>query len=441
MSCCFPAAYKGDKTPLIVPHVKSAITSKENYADLSTAYAWPNHSKVICPGRYVHDCIHGSYGKVEEVDKTHGELTKITIRNAKTNRKKSVKPANAVVVPPLKAFVQHKKSRFWYQIKSNVGKQVVLRLILSPAIPQPEEPTDLTTEESLESKTHESAYEPAAEPADLTTDNAAANENAEQPAVTNTVNDPAANTVNDPAAENAKEPAAENAKEPAAKPKEPAVTEPNEPAAAAENAKDPAAEKPQEPAAKPKHPAAKAPAAKTAAAVITCPVPATHPHPKATVHPVAVAQFVHVEDAKKVPDVTVSYDSIMARTVIEDPDLHLPPFLDYWVENKPDTSEGRPPNVSELGFWKSLCGLLKAHTDFPGLCAKWLHIAFDFAIAQNQWPVRFQRNGETYDMVVPFIFTAWVCYCAQMNGSPDLTSKACQKVQYTNPPLKTQIRL
>ena len=375
MSCCFPTAYKGDKTPLIVPHVKSAITSQENYADLATGYDWPNHSKVICAGLYVHDCILGSYGKVEEVHKTDGKITKIQIRNAKTNRKKSVKPANAVVVPPLKAFVQNKTSKFWYQIKSNQGKKVVLRLILSKPVAQPEEPTDLTIEESLESKTQESNYEPAAA---------------------------AANQVNDPAAE--------NAKEPAAKPKEPAVNEPIEPAAAA------------------------------ADAFITCPVQPTHPHPKTTVHPVAVAQFVPVTDAKTVPDVTVPYDSIMARTVIEDPDLHLPPFLDHWDENKPDTSEGRPPNVSELGFWKSLsvCALLKAHTDFPGLCAKWLHIAFDFAIAQNQWPVRFKRNGETYDMVVPFIFTAWVCYCAQMNGSPDLTSKACQKVFS---PCNTQIRL
>ena len=330
----------------MVPHIKSAITSQENYADLATGYDWPNHSKVVCAGLYVHDCIHGSYGKVEEVDKTHGKVTKIQIRNAKTNRKKSVKPANAVVVPPLKAFVRNRTNKFWYQIKSNKGKKVVLRLILSKPVAQPEEPTDLTTEESLESKTQESNYEPAA-------------------AATNQVNDPAD-------------------------------------------------------------------------AVITCPVQPTHPHPKTTVHPVAVAQFVPVTDAKTVPDVTVPYDSIMARTVIEDPDVHLPPFLDHWVENKPDTSEGRPPNVSELGFWKSLCALLKAHTDFPGLCAKWLHIAFDFAIAQNQWPVRFKRNGETYDMVVPFIFTAWVCYCAQMNGSPDLTSKACQKVFS---PCNTQIRL
>ena len=384
----------------MVPHIKSAITSQENYADLATGYDWPNHSKVVCTGLYVHDCIHGSYGKVEEVDKTHGKVTKIQIRNAKTNRKKSVKPANAVVVPPLKAFVRNRTSKFWYQIKSNKGKKVVLRLILSKPVAQPEEPTDLTTEESLESKTQESAAENAKEPANQTNESAATEAN--EPAAA------AANQVNDPAAE--------NAKDPAAKPKEPAVNEPIEPAAATatNQVNDPAD------------------------AVITCPVQPTHPHPKTTVHPVAVAQFVPVTDAKTVPDVTVPYDSIMARTVIEDPDVHLPPFLDHWVENKPDTSEGRPPNVSELGFWKSLCALLKAHTDFPGLCAKWLHIAFDFAIAQNQWPVRFKRNGETYDMVVPFIFTAWVCYCAQMNGSPDLTSKACQKVFS---PCNTQIRL
>ena len=300
-----------------------------------------------------------------------------------------VKPQNAVVVPPLKAFVQHKTSKFWYQVKSNQGKKATLILILNP---KPEEPTDLTAETN--------------EPAAAQTEESAAAQTKES----------AATETNEPAANEAKEPAA-------------AANE------TADQAKDNADKG-------------------KADAVITCPEPATHPPPKLQSNPVAVAQFVPVADAKTIPDVTVSYDSIMARHVIEDPDTHLPPFLEYWGENKPDTSEGRPPNVTELGFWRSLCGLLKAHTDFPGLCAKWLHIAFAFAIAQNQWPVKFQRQGEVYDMVVPFIFTAWVCYCAQMNGSPDLTSKACQKVlhksafQNTNSPLqnansllKTQIRL
>ena len=103
-------------------------------------------------------------------------------------------------------------------------------------------------------------------------------------------------------------------------------------------------------------------------------------------------------------------------------------FLDHWGKHLPDTSEGRPPKLTELQFWKSLCATLKAHSEFPGLCAKWLHIALDFAIANNMWPVRFMKGSEEYDLATPFILAVWVCYAGQMNGSPDLASKAPQKV-------------
>ena len=123
-----------------------------------------------------------------------------------------------------------------------------------------------------------------------------------------------------------------------------------------------------------------------------------------------------------------SPDVIMARTVVENPQKYIKDFVVYWSENLPDLSEGRPPAAKDLMFWKNLCGNLTSHTEFPGLCAKWMHIAIDFAIATDEMPVRFVKNGQLYDMVIPFVLKTWVCYAAQMNGSPDLTSKACQKV-------------
>ena len=139
-----------------------------------------------------------------------------------------------------------------------------------------------------------------------------------------------------------------------------------------------------------------------------------------------VKQFAEVVDVVEgTPDSPAQF---LAREVAENPDKFLSKFLEYWGEHLPDTSEGRPPKLDELMFWKSCCASLKAHTTFPGMCAKWLHISLDFAIARNAWPVRFRKDLELYDMVTPFTLTVWVCYAAQMNGSPDLTSKAAQKV-------------
>ena len=62
------------------------------------------------------------------------------------------------------------------------------------------------------------------------------------------------------------------------------------------------------------------------------------------------------------------------------------------------------------------------------MCSKRLHIALDFAIAQNLWPVKFVRGEESYDMTIKFILATWGCYAAQMCGKPALGSKACGKV-------------
>ena len=128
-------------------------------------------------------------------------------------------------------------------------------------------------------------------------------------------------------------------------------------------------------------------------------------------------------------------EELIARVVVSKPSKYVPQFLDFWSqeENLPDLSEGRVPDLGRLQFWKNLkcCAGLHPHCDLPGLCRKWCHIAFDFAISQNQWPVIFHKQRESnqlYDMTVPFTLTVWVCYCAQMNGSPALKSKACQKV-------------
>ena len=128
-------------------------------------------------------------------------------------------------------------------------------------------------------------------------------------------------------------------------------------------------------------------------------------------------------------------EEMIARIVVSKPSKYLPQFLDHWSQeqNLPDLSDGRVPKPDRLQFWKNLkcCAGLHAHCDLSGLCRKWCHIAFDFAISRNQWPVIFHKQTESnqlYDMTVPFTLTAWVCYCAQMNGSPALKSKACQKV-------------
>ena len=125
---------------------------------------------------------------------------------------------------------------------------------------------------------------------------------------------------------------------------------------------------------------------------------------------------------------------LLARVVVEHPKKYLSIFLQYWGEpaRMPDLSEGKSIEHSKLEFWKNMkvTKLLKAHKSLPGLCAKWAHIALDFAISQNQIPVIFvkPKSNELFDMTVTFIHTVWVCYCAQMNGSPALTSKACKKV-------------
>lgn len=122
---------------------------------------------------------------------------------------------------------------------------------------------------------------------------------------------------------------------------------------------------------------------------------------------------------------------------MEHPQKYLSLFLQYWghAERMPDLSEHKTVSHDKLGFWKNVkcTSSLKGHKNLPGLCAKWTHIALDFAMSQNKWPVIFTKHSgsdteELFDMTVPFSHTVWVCYCAQMNGSPALTSKACQKV-------------
>ena len=43
-----------------------------------------------------------------------------------------------------------------------------------------------------------------------------------------------------------------------------------------------------------------------------------------------------------------------------------------------------------------------------GLRARGVNKAMDFAIENNKWPCWFTDNGQHYDMVTPFIITAWV---------------------------------
>ena len=132
--------------------------------------------------------------------------------------------------------------------------------------------------------------------------------------------------------------------------------------------------------------------------------------------------------------VAVDPSTLLARLVVEHPGLYLTLFLQHWghPSRLPDLSEGRTIPLEKLRYWENqkITKALKPHKTLPGLCAKWAHIAMDFAIAQNHIPVIFTKPGsnEVFDMTVPFVHCFWVCYSAQMNGSPALTSKACQKV-------------
>ena len=151
------------------------------------------------------------------------------------------------------------------------------------------------------------------------------------------------------------------------------------------------------------------------------------------------SNLVEAKKAMRKQTKRVKAQELLARVVVSSPKKYLKMFLEYWGEHLPDLSEGRVPNPERLQFWKNMkcCAGLHAHVDLEGLCRKWSHIAFDFAISQNKWPVIFYKEEEVegqqvhqmYDMTVPFTLTAWVCYCAQMNGSPELTSKAAQKVR------------
>ena len=132
------------------------------------------------------------------------------------------------------------------------------------------------------------------------------------------------------------------------------------------------------------------------------------------------------------PSAPVDPEHLSAHAIVNNPRGFLSLFLSYWGDPKrlPDLSEGRPIDIKKLGFWKNIkcTAQLKEHKNLPGLCVKWLHIALDFAISQNQWPVIFTKGDSTFDMTVSFIHCVWVCYCAQMNGSPALDVKSTQKV-------------
>ena len=124
----------------------------------------------------------------------------------------------------------------------------------------------------------------------------------------------------------------------------------------------------------------------------------------------------------------------IARMVVENPKVLLPLFLAHYSkeENLPDLSEGRPVPEAKLLFWQNLkcVANLMPHKDLPGLCGKWTNICIDFSISQNQRCVIFTKDGIIFDMTTYFILHMWVCYAAQMNGSPALESKAFRKVSY-----------
>jgi len=122
---------------------------------------------------------------------------------------------------------------------------------------------------------------------------------------------------------------------------------------------------------------------------------------------------------------------ITAFMLVADPDVHLTNFCDYWDGHRPDLSAPKvydEKTILKMKFWKKNKDTKVPHTTLPGCCSKFLHTALDFAIARNLWPVKFKRKEAWYDMTVRFSIAVWGCYCAQMYGKPELSSKACQKV-------------
>jgi hypothetical protein len=95
------------------------------------------------------------------------------------------------------------------------------------------------------------------------------------------------------------------------------------------------------------------------------------------------------------------------------------------VKNIPDVSDKPTIPDENMGLWQKqkTKSRLKAHSLMRGVCGKWLNNSYDYAIANNKWPVRFKdRAGVTIDLVMEFTVTVWTKYVSQMVRIRDFLS-------------------
>lgn len=97
-------------------------------------------------------------------------------------------------------------------------------------------------------------------------------------------------------------------------------------------------------------------------------------------------------------------------------------------------SDGREFLPSDLQLWRKYKRFGRkdtraAHRWLPGLNRANCCMATDFCIANNFWPVQFERDGDPYDLTIVFILAFWCCYTNAMHGRPDFTTNAAQKVR------------
>ena len=76
---------------------------------------------------------------------------------------------------------------------------------------------------------------------------------------------------------------------------------------------------------------------------------------------------------------------VSPHVICQFPDKYLSFFLEYHRTRLPDMSEGKKVIAKDLKYWRgagSLSAVLSQHSQLPGLCAKWVNLSVDFAMAR-----------------------------------------------------------
>ena len=124
--------------------------------------------------------------------------------------------------------------------------------------------------------------------------------------------------------------------------------------------------------------------------------------------------MVHIHTVCVCADIPIQ--DVEPRSIVANPQL-LEKAIDYFTENVPDISDKPDIPDEAMCIWTKhkRKSRLKPHSVMAGACGTYLNSSYDFAIANNMWPVVFRGpGGVQMDLVVECMVATWIKYVSMM---------------------------